>query len=149
MSTRSVRYTPIGIIHSPLRDPAGAPIQSINASTVEGTVEVLPRFARGFRLTVMPFLDKVEHGVFSTRVPSRPNAIGMSVVSVLGVRGRRIRVRGLDVIDGTPLLDIKPYVPAFDSIRAKRIGWYAGRVAKSRVRRTKANGRFVPDVHND
>jgi len=159
-----IRFRPIGLVHSSLKDPVGAPIQSVSAKSVAGIVEVFPSFAGGlkdiegfshlillyhfhlsrrFRLRVTPFLDNTEHGVFSTRSPSRPNPIGMSVVEVLGVRDRKIRVRGLDVVDGTPLLDIKPYVPAFDAIRARRVGWYAGRVAKSRISSTKADGRFV------
>lgn len=159
-----IRYTPIGVIHSPLKDPDGAPIQSVSARSVEGTIEVFPQFAGGlvdiaefshlillyhlhmsrkFKLRVVPFLDRSEHGIFSTRSPSRPNPIGMSVVEVLSVKGRVIRARGLDMVDETPLLDIKPYVPAFDAFRTKRIGWYAGRVAKSHLRRTKADSRFV------
>ena len=159
-----IDFRPIGLVHSPLREPAGAPIQSVAAKNVAGVVEVYPSFAAGlkdvegfshlillyhlhlsrrFRLRVTPFLDSTEHGVFSTRSPSRPNPIGMSVVEVLGVTGRMIRVRGLDVVDGTPLLDIKPYVPAFDAIRASRVGWYAGRIAGARIRNIKADGRFV------
>ena len=159
-----MKYTPIGVIHSPLKNPVGAPIQSVSAESVKGTVEVFPRFAGGLRdvagfsnlillyhfhmsrkftLTVVPFLDDAEHGVFSTRVPARPNPIGMSVVRVLSIRGRMIHVRCLDVIDRTPLLDIKPYVPSFDSMRADRVGWYAGHVEQPRLVFTKADGRFV------
>ena len=158
------------MVHSPLKGAPGAPIQSVSAKDVIGTIEVFPTFAGGlkditgfshlmllyhfhlsrrFKLTVIPFLDSSEHGIFSTRSPARPNPIGVSVVEVLRVRGRTIRVRGLDVVDKTPLLDIKPYVPAFDAIRTKKIGWYAGRVAMSRLHRTKADGRFVKTLHND
>jgi len=158
----SLSYAPIGVIHSPLRGPAGAPIQSVSGRSVSGTVEVFPPYARGLRglagfshliliyhfhladkssLTVIPFLDNKEHGIFSTRAPVRPNPIGTSIVRLRGVRGRRLYVQDLDVLDGTPLLDIKPYVPRFDSRRAQRIGWYAKRIGK--LNQTRADNRFT------
>ena len=75
------------------------------------------------RLVVKPFLDKQERGVFATRAPCRPNAIGLSCVRLLGIDGGRLRIGDVDVLDGTPLLDIKPYVPQFDSFKAQRTGW--------------------------
>jgi tRNA (adenine37-N6)-methyltransferase len=158
-----VVYTPIGIIHSPLKDQAGSPIQSVSAKNVEGVVEVFPPYAEGLKdivgfshliliyhfhlvckasLVVKPYLEKRRrHGIFSTRSPSRPNSVGISTVKVERVRGARIYVRGIDMLDGTPLLDIKPYVPTFDSTQVERIGWYAGKLRN--LPHTKADNRFA------
>jgi tRNA (adenine37-N6)-methyltransferase len=134
----------IGKIRSPFAQAAGTPIQSALAKGVEGSVEVYPQFAAGLRdlagfervwllywfdralsgrLVVQPFLDDQERGVFATRAPCRPNPIGLSCVRLLGIDGRRLRIRDVDVLDGTPLLDIKPYVPQFDCFKARRTGW--------------------------
>lgn len=144
MSQQAITYRPIGVIHSPFKRAKGTPIQGAFAPTAEGVVEVFEEFAEGLRdlelfshvhllyqfhragavsLTVVPFLDDREHGVFATRAPSRPNGIGLSIVRVLGRDGRRIRAAQLDVLDGTPLLDIKPYVPRFDCRRSASSGW--------------------------
>lgn len=90
------------------------------------------------RLLVTPFLDDRERGVFATRAPTRPNPIGMSSVRLLRVEGNVLRVADVDILDGTPLLDIKPYAPAFDSYRVKRSGW----LDKARRRRRLADKRF-------
>ena len=148
----------IGVIHSPFTEPAGMPIQPRFAAGREGLVEVFEQFAEGLadldgfdriwlvywfhkapaaRLTVRPFRDTVERGLFATRAPCRPNPIGMSVVRLLGVDGRLLRVADIDVLDGTPLLDIKPYAPEFDHYPAERIGWLA-----SPQGRTTSDGRF-------
>lgn len=159
---KSINYAPIGIIHSPLKQSAGSPIQAATSGGIKGRLEIFPRFLRGLNglsdfshliliydfhlskrpsMTVRPYLDsKHDHGVFSTRSPSRPNSIGISVVRVRGIRGNNIFVQDVDVIDGTPLLDIKPYVPAFDHRKVRRIGWYAGRLRK--LSTTKADDRF-------
>lgn len=158
-----VRYVPIGVIHSPLKEPAGAPIQSVSAKHVKGTVEVYPPYVNGLAdlagfsylilvyhfhlarkctsMMVEPYLDNQIHGVFSTRAPARPNPIGISAVRLESIKGGTLYVRDLDVVDGTPLLDIKPYVPKFDTRLAQRIGWYAGRT--SGLRRAKADHRFT------
>jgi tRNA (adenine37-N6)-methyltransferase len=149
----------IGIIHSPHHQATGTPLQSSLASGAQGTVELFPQYAAGLRdldgferiwllywfdratpaqLVVTPYLDNVPRGLFSTRAPSRPNPIGLSAVRLLGVVGRTLQVEGLDVLDNTPLLDIKPYVPAFDAFEAKRIGW----CAQARDFSTTADGRF-------
>jgi tRNA-Thr(GGU) m(6)t(6)A37 methyltransferase TsaA len=150
---------PIGIIRTPFRQSQGTPIQSSAAGGSEGIVELMPEFATGLRdladferiwllylfhrsrdpqLIVRPYLDSEERGVFATRSPARPNAIGMSAVRVLGVESNRLRVAEVDMLDGTPLLDIKPYVPAFDHFPVTRIGWYEGKSPKGVV----ADGRF-------
>jgi tRNA-Thr(GGU) m(6)t(6)A37 methyltransferase TsaA len=143
----TLSLTPIGVIHSPFSDPAQAPIQA-SRSTATGSVEVFPEFAAGLRdldgfshlfllylidcpqgysLSVKPFLDDQEHGVFATRYPCRPNPIGLSLVRLLRMNGNRLEIEGLDMLDGVSLLDIKPYVPDFDNRANTQIGWYDGR----------------------
>jgi len=155
---------PIGLVHSPHRQAEGTPIQPRWAAGIEGTVEVFPEFAPGLRdldgfdriwllywfdraracqLEVVPFLDTQKRGVFATRAPSRPNPIGLSCVRLLAVEGSRLRVAELDVLDGTPLLDIKPYAPDCDVFDVKRVGWYAS----ARGTRT-ADGRFANGAEN-
>ena len=142
-----ISLTSIGVIHSPFTDPAEAPIQS-SRSTIVGSVEVLPQFAAGLRdleefsyifllyliecpqgydLNVKPFLDDQKHGIFATRYPCRPNSIGLSVVHLLRVEGNRLDIEGVDMLDNTPLLDIKPYIPEFDIRENVQIGWYGRR----------------------
>jgi tRNA-Thr(GGU) m(6)t(6)A37 methyltransferase TsaA len=148
MDPNLLTLKPIGIIHSPFRHAAETPIQSCMARGEEGIVELFPEFTpalqdlEGFDriwllywfhrvtapgLVVRPFLDQAEHGVFATRSPARPNPIGLSCVRLLGVAGHQLRVAELDFLDQTPLLDIKPYVPAFDGFETERIGWLTGR----------------------
>jgi tRNA-Thr(GGU) m(6)t(6)A37 methyltransferase TsaA len=139
-----IEYRPIGLIHTPFKQRQGMPIQPSRGRGVRGTVEVAPEFAdgladldgfshvvliyhfhrsRGFDLRVTPFLDTEKRGLFATRAPRRPNAIGLSVVRLLGIEGNRIEVQDLDILDGTPLLDIKPYVPEFDHRTEVCEGW--------------------------
>jgi tRNA-Thr(GGU) m(6)t(6)A37 methyltransferase TsaA len=96
--------------------------------------------SQGYELEVIPFLDTVPHGVFATRAPRRPNAIGLSIVRLISVNGSELVIEDIDVLDGTPLLDIKPYVPEFDSYPDERSGWFAG--SGNRVARARADGRF-------
>lgn len=139
---------PIGVIHSPFTEKNQTPIQVVR-SQATGIVEVFPEFAdglkdienlshihllyvfhksSGYMLHVKPFLDDNQYGVFATRHPSRPNPIGLSTVRLASRRGNTLTIEGVDVLDGTPLLDIKPYIPDFD-IRTEdvRIGWYETR----------------------
>jgi len=95
---------------------------------------------RGHELSVVPFLDDVEHGIFATRSPKRPNPIGLSVYRLVRVDGTRINVLDVDAVDGSPILDIKPYVPAFDALPAERIGWFEGRL--DRLPAARADKRF-------
>jgi len=139
-----IQLASIGVIHTPFTQPNGTPIQSVR-STARGWVEVFPEFVDGMKdleefshifllyrfhqtqqvdLLVEPFLDDRKHGIFATRHPFRPNHIGISVVRVMGVQGSRIDVEGVDMLDGTPLLDIKPFVPDFDVRSGVRSGWY-------------------------
>jgi len=92
------------------------------------------------KLTVTPFLKDIQVGVFATRAPSRPNPIGISIVELFGLEGRFLHVRGLDMLDETPVLDIKPYVPRFDVRGRARIGWMEG--ATEETSRYKADARF-------
>ena len=142
-------FIPIGIIHSPYSKKSDAPIQAA-FSGAEGTVEVFEEFADGlmdlegfshiwliyhfdrsdgYSLTVKPYLDSEERGVFACRAPRRPNAIGMSLVELVSVEGNILQVKGPDMLDGTPLLDIKPYIPEFDDRPHPRIGWLEGKVS--------------------
>jgi tRNA (adenine37-N6)-methyltransferase len=139
-----VEFKSIGAIHSPYIDPAGMPIQPTGATGVRGTVEVMEEYAAGlqdldgfshiillyefhrsggFDLKVVPFMDSTPRGVFATRAPRRPNPLGISVVRLESVEGAVLHVLDIDVLDGTPLLDIKPYVPAFDPQGEVRMGW--------------------------
>ncbi|MBI5029963.1 MAG: tRNA (N6-threonylcarbamoyladenosine(37)-N6)-methyltransferase TrmO [Chloroflexi bacterium] len=138
---------PIGIIISPFNEKEQTPIQSSRSQAI-GRIEVAPEFSDGLQdiegfshiillyvfhcaakdtLQVRPFLDAQLHGVFSTRYPNRPNPIGLSVVRLLARWENTLEIAGIDVLDGTPLLDIKPYIPEFDVYEASRIGWYASR----------------------
>jgi len=162
VAMREIAYRPIGTIRSPFKDVEGMPIQPAGAIGIAGTVELEPEYAEGLRdldgfshillvyhfhlakgysLKVRPFLDDNHRGVFSTRAPRRPNPIGISAVRLVRVEGNILHIQDVDVVDGTPLLDIKPYVPEFDSRRAERIGWLSERVGKAHE--VKADKRFI------
>jgi tRNA-Thr(GGU) m(6)t(6)A37 methyltransferase TsaA len=155
-------YRPIGIIRSPFNEPRGTPIQSVAAQNIEGTIEVYPDYMEGledlegfshiiltyhfhlikkFSLKVKPFLDSPSHGVFATRAPARPNPIGISTVRLIRIEKGKLHVQGMDIVDGTPLLDIKPYVPEFDQRQAEKIGWMEGKLHN--LHKATDNGRFV------
>jgi tRNA-Thr(GGU) m(6)t(6)A37 methyltransferase TsaA len=161
---QSIVMTPIGIVRTPFTSLEGMPIQPGGAREVLGRVELRPELAPGLadldgfshvyliycfhksegsRLTVVPYLDDTPRGLFATRAPRRPNPIGLSLVEVVSVVGHVLTVRGADVLDGTPLLDIKPYSPVFDAPHcAVRSGWLE---EKGRdVATTRADDRFVP-----
>jgi len=142
-----VTYRPIGVIRTDHDAAEKTPIQPVYATGCTGRVEVFPEFAEGLRdldgfshvyliyhfhrvgppkLIVKPFMEDVERGVFATRAPCRPNAIGMSVVRLMGRVGNDLVVEGADMLDGTPLLDIKPYTARFDRIDTTRNGWQDG-----------------------
>ncbi len=157
----SITYEPIGLIRSPFAEIHDMPIQPIGARGIRGTVEVFTPFAAGLqdldgfshlilvyhfhraphsRLIVVPFLDEKQHGVFATRAPTRPNPIGLSVVKLMRVEGQVLEIENVDVLDGTPLLDIKPYVPAFDHFEVERVGWLAA--AGRSAGEARSDGRF-------
>jgi tRNA-Thr(GGU) m(6)t(6)A37 methyltransferase TsaA len=151
----------IGVIHTPFTRPEGMPIQPPGGAGVTGSVEIFPEYVEGLKdldgfshifliyrlhevkgavLTVIPFMDDTPRGVFSTRSPKRPNAIGISVVKLNGVQGGQLEIENVDILDGTPLLDIKPYLPEVDHQPADRIGWLTGK--KERFSGKKADDRF-------
>jgi len=156
-----IEYQPIGIAHSPFTTLEDMPIQPAGAAGVAGTVEVLPEYAeglqdvngfshiiliyhfhrsKGFKLRVVPFLDSEARGVFATRAPSRPNPIGLSVVKLVKITGRILHIENIDLLDKTPILDIKPYVPLFDHQTTFRLGWLEK--ASNNAVHTKADRRF-------
>ena len=153
---------PIGIIHSPFKKLSGMPIQPAGARGIKGTVEVfdeyraglkdlegfshiilLYRFHRsdGYELEVKPFMDDVARGLFATRAPRRPNPIGLSVVRLLSVDGGLLNIENVDILDGTPLLDIKPYVPRFDQQEEVKSGWLE--ISGEKVETIRSDQRFV------
>lgn len=157
-----IKYKPIGIIHSPFKEPKGTPIQPSGAKGINGTVEIFPDYAEGLKdlegfshiiliyhfhlskkasLKVKPYLDDEAHGVFAMRGPSRPNPIGISTVHLLRIEGTTLHIQDVDIVDGTPLLDIKPYVPEFDRGEVQRTGWLEKKVQKLGI--TKDDGRFT------
>ena len=141
----------IGVIHTPFKEKSETPIQ-FSRSTALGEVEVFPEYEEGLEsidelshliliyvfhealgnheLLVKPFLDDQLHGVFSTRFYRRPNPIGFSVVRLIQRTKTRLQVEWVDMLDGTPLLDIKPYIPDFDVHTVDKLGWYAKRTHK-------------------
>jgi len=140
----TIEFTPIGIIHSPFKDPEGMPIQPKGGAGIQGEVEIYAEYqtglgdldgfshiyliyyfhrSQGFNLNVVPFMDTQPRGLFATRAPKRPNAIGISIVRLDRIENSLLHIQDLDMLDGTPLLDIKPYVPEFDAPTALRIGW--------------------------
>ncbi len=160
-------HHPIGIIHTPHTRAEETPVQPVYALGIPGTVEVFPEYEEGLRdvegfsyvylvysfdrarppkLTVTPYMEDVERGVFATRAPHRPNAIGLSIVRVIGREGRMLKVEDVDILDGTPLLDIKPYSSRFDAREGAASGWLDAvdeEAAQRRGRReyTGADGR--------
>ncbi|MFQ6088397.1 MAG: tRNA (N6-threonylcarbamoyladenosine(37)-N6)-methyltransferase TrmO [Candidatus Methanofastidiosia archaeon] len=158
---REIRYKPIGVIHSPFKDVKGMPIQPAGAKNVEGYVEIELEYeeglndiegfshiiliyhfhlSEGYLLEVKPYMDNNLHGVFATRAPKRPNPIGISVVRLQKIEGSKLYIKDVDVVDGTPLLDIKPYVPKFDIRKVEKIGWLSERA--DRVHKVRADERF-------
>lgn len=156
-----IEYQPIGVIHTPFSKLEGMPIQPSGAVGVKGTVEVFDDYhpglkdldgfshiillyhfhrSRKFNLHIVPFMDSEEHGLFATRAPNRPNPIGLSIVRLDKIEKGVLYVRNIDILDGTPLLDIKPYVPKFDAQRHTKIGWLEA-AAKS-VTKKKSDERF-------
>ena len=141
-----INYTPIGIIHTSFNEQSRTPIQGVFSPESIGEVEVYQKYSeglkdisgfsyiiliyhfhlsRGYTLLKKPFLDNTEKGIFSIRHYDRPNPVGISVVRLNEVKDNRLIISEVDIIDGTPLLDIKPYIPDFDSRDPEQNGWYA------------------------
>jgi tRNA-Thr(GGU) m(6)t(6)A37 methyltransferase TsaA len=160
----SVEYKPIGVIKSPFKDLRGMPIQPIGACGVHGEIQLSEEYKDGlvdleqfshivliyhlhksnsYSLRVKPFLDDKKHGIFATRAPKRPNQIGLSVVKLEGVEGATLHISNVDILDGTPLLDIKPYIPQFDRKPDEKVcvGWFEDKHQNASTK--KSDGRFV------
>lgn len=156
-----ITYAPIGVIRTPHATVNGMPIQPVGALGVPGTIEVFEPYRqglsdldgfshillvyhlheiKGFDLMVKPYLGDALHGIFATRSPKRPNPIGLSALRLMGHDDERVFVENVDMLDNTPVLDIKPYVPEFDSWDADRIGWFEGVVQNAK--RHEADERF-------
>ncbi|MGD6935149.1 MAG: tRNA (N6-threonylcarbamoyladenosine(37)-N6)-methyltransferase TrmO [Candidatus Bathyarchaeia archaeon] len=155
-----VTYKPIGVIRSPFKEPKNVPIQA-SASGAIGTIELNPEYIQGLKdlegfshiillyhfhlikswsMLVKPFLDDKMHGLFATRATARPNPIGLSIVQLKSIEGNILHIQDVDILDGTPLLDIKPYVPKFDQRENCKIGWFNENLDK--LPETKDDGRF-------
>ena len=157
-----IEFEPIGIIHSPFTKPEGMPIQPTGAAGVHGTVQLFEEYhaglldldgfshiillyhfhrSQGFSLKVIPFMDNQSRGLFATRAPNRPNPIGLSIVQLDRIENGVLHIQNVDILDGTPLLDMKPYVPAFDSQAEVRSGWLEE--AQRTVKARRADKRFT------
>ena len=157
-----ITFEPIGVIRSPFKTLDNMPIQPAGADGVEGLVELRPEYqdglmdldgfshivliyhfhqSDGYSLAVVPYLDDISRGLFSTRAPKRPNAIGLSIVKLKSVEGPVLKIENVDVLDGTPLLDIKPYVPEFEPRGTVRTGWLE--VAAKKAKEKKSDKRFA------
>lgn len=163
-----ITYHPIGVVESPHRRPEGMPIQPAGARGFRGSLRLRPEFAAAladldgfshvivlyhfhqagpFQPKVTPFLDRQPRGLFATRAPRRPNPIGLSVLRIVGIEGALIEVEDIDILDGTPVLDVKPYVPAFDAPADVRTGWMEQNA--QRAESMRADDRFVPPGSGD
>ena len=157
-----IAYQPIGTIHTPFTNIAGMPIQPHGATSIDGYIELDPELlpglkdmvgfshliliyhfhqVKGHKLYVVPFMDDVPHGIFATRAPVRPNPIGMSIVKLKSVDGNIIRFEGADMLDGTPLLDIKPFFAQFDNRPDAVSGWLDEK-ENQKIRNVKSDNRF-------
>jgi len=144
-------YSPIGIVRSEFKEKTNVPIQSVFSNN-KGVIEIFPEYSeglkdldgfshifliyhfhlsKGFSLIVTPFLDSEERGIFATRAPKRPNNIGLSILKIEGIEGNIIIVSGIDIIDKTPVLDIKPYVSHFDQRSDVKDGWFPNKIDKN------------------
>jgi len=163
MEGTKIELKPIGIIHTPFQQAQGTPIQPVKAKGAKGWVEVDSAYVEGlkdldgfervwllfwchraseFRLLVKPYMDTQTRGLFATRAPSRPNPIGISCVKLLSVKGKKLEIEDVDMLDGTPLLDIKPYAEKFDHFQVARCGWVDS--VDYQVQ-TKADNRFFQE----
>ncbi len=146
---KAINYKPIGVIHSPFKESTGIPRQAVGASDVKGQIEIFDEFYEGLKdldgfsyiiiifhihlvekpsLKACPPWDGKEHGVFATRSPYRPNPIGMSTVRLESIEQNILHTSGVDMADGTPVLDIKPYIPDLNLTDDIKIGWLTDKV---------------------
>jgi tRNA-Thr(GGU) m(6)t(6)A37 methyltransferase TsaA len=156
-----IKYRPIGIVHSPYIKQEGTPIQTVASKGAKGVIEIFPEYKEGLKdmenfshiyilfhfhlssqkpLTVIPFLDMKHHGVFATRSPARPNAIGLSVVCLEKIIENKLYIKNVDMLEGTPVLDIKPYISDFDIFKTTKNGWVGDKM--DNLEDQKDDGRF-------
>jgi len=161
LDTQEIKYNPIGIIHSPFKEIEGVPIHPRGAKGIVGLIKIRKELEGGLRdldgfshiillyhfhlskdysLSIVPFLDDTPHGVFATRAPKRPNPIGLSVVKLIKIEKNILHIENIDIVDGTPLLDIKPYIKEFKDSEKVRIGWLTEKANK--IKNIKADKRF-------
>jgi tRNA-Thr(GGU) m(6)t(6)A37 methyltransferase TsaA len=161
-----ISYKQIGVIHSPYKAQKGTPIQPRGGENVEGTAEVFSQYKEGLAglegfshvillyhfhlikqisLTVKPFLDQDEQGIFATRAPVRPNPIGISVVRLMRIEDNRLFIQDMDIVDGTPLLDIKPFIVEFGPKGTIKQGWYTKHIGN--VVHARADQRFISKMN--
>ena len=156
-----VFFEPIGLIQTPFNDIEGMPIQPTGALGIQGTIEIFEAFVPGLQdldgfshiillyhlhkvqssaLVVKPFLDTKERGIFATRAPTRPNPLGFSIVKLNEIQGNTLHIENVDILNHTPLIDIKPYLPEFDQHPADRLGWYE--TVQGKVKTHRSDSRF-------
>jgi len=148
---KEICFEPIGIIHTPFKSLKGIPIQS-SLSDANGTIEIFSEYKAGLKdlsgfshlyclyffdmvkppvpLQSKPFLESEIRGVFAIRTPFRPNPIGLSILEILEIEENKIHIQNVDLLDKTPILDIKPFVPRFDNVKTNKIGWLKGKIKK-------------------
>jgi len=157
----SIIFNPIGIIHSPFVQKENMPIQTSGGEGIKGHIEIFPDYIDGLRdldefshifliyqfhlsegcdLLCKPFLDDQKHGVFAVRSPRRPNQVGLSIVRLIDIKDGILNIEDMDIIDGTPLIDIKPYIPEIDCRKTERIGWLEDKAKNFKI--AESDGRF-------
>ncbi len=155
--TEPLTYYPIGVIHSEFRKAEGMPIQPAGGTEFDGHIEIFEQFSeglkdldgfshvfliyhfhdsKGYSLLTKPFLDETPRGVFSTRSPKRPNPVGLSVVRIKSISTNIIYIKDIDILDGTPLIDIKPFVSDIDNRNDSMRGWMDDKAVQFRVKRS-------------
>lgn len=161
---KKIEFKPIGYISTPHKTLENMPIQPAGAKSVKGKIEILPEYQEGlqdiegfshitlfyhlhkvknYRLKVTPFMDITEHGIFACKSPTRPNALGMSTVKLLYVDNNVLYVEEVDMLDGTPLIDIKPYWPKYDNRENVRVGWLEKQARELPAEQLVSDARFV------
>jgi len=161
MNNETILYKPIGVVHSPHKSVKGIPIQPVGAKGIKAEIELFEEYIEGlvdlggfshiillydfhkssdYSLKVTPFLDDEERGVFATRAPKRPNSIGLSVLKLNKIKVNRLYVENIDVLDGTPVLDIKPYSSNFNAVEEEKNGWLEKKLHQSFIK--KSDERF-------
>lgn len=159
---REMIFQPIGSVKSPYQDLEGMPIQPAGARGVKGKIILNPDLvdglkdlegfshllliyffhqSEGYDLLIKPFLDDDKHGVFATRAPRRPNKIGISVVKLIGIQGNVLEIEDIDMLDGTPVLDIKPFIPDLDNLGNVSLGWLEDKLGE--FGQTRSDDRFI------